>query len=108
MTPLTPWMRETTILPRASMLEASTVAMTSYGPATGTVESVPSISATSPATRPVWPTSVWISTYARTIVRHPQSELSCSRAMMSATGTTTPTLRRGLAGPVPATAAWAR
>lgn len=71
-TPLTPWMWETTILPRASMLAASTIAMTSDGPATGTAEPVPSISATSRATRTACPTSVWISTYARTIVRHPR------------------------------------
>jgi len=70
--PSTPWMRETTILPKASMLAAWTSAMMSYGPVTTTAELTPWIAPTSSATAPVLPDSVWISTKARTITLTPR------------------------------------
>jgi hypothetical protein len=61
--------RDTTYLPKESILRASARTMTSYGPANGRACSTPSTSAAALATCPAWPTSVWMRTYA-VIISH--------------------------------------
>src|SRR4029453_18073406 len=61
-TPLMAWIRDTTNLPRASMLGASARTMTSWGPAQGWGCCTPSISVAARATCPALPTSVWMRT----------------------------------------------
>src|SRR6266542_253890 len=64
--PPTAWIRASTSLPRASMVPASTRAMTSYGPVTTWAEIAPVSFVSSALTEAALPVSVWISTYACT------------------------------------------
>jgi hypothetical protein len=64
--PSTAWIFDTTSLPSASMLAASTRTTTSYGPVTISAERTPWIAPTA-STREAIPTPAWISTNAWTI-----------------------------------------
>src|SRR4029453_16044998 len=67
------WTRLPISRPRASRLGASTLAMTSNGPAVTSDSSTPSMAVTAAATSPALPTSVWISTHALSMPAPPRS-----------------------------------